>query len=133
MHESKKIFVVCTPEVASLHLAREKMQYLHQLDLADRAVILLNRHNKRSSIGVKEVEALVGVPVQSVFSNDSTAVGKAIAGGVAVPKSTDFGKQCLALAHSLLAKKVEPIAEKRRLVEYFSIAPTRFAFEGKKS
>ena len=28
MHESKKIFLVCTPEIPSLHLAREKYLYL---------------------------------------------------------------------------------------------------------
>jgi len=36
MHESKRIFLVCTPEIPSLHLAREKYMYLKQLDLADR-------------------------------------------------------------------------------------------------
>ncbi len=36
MHESKRIFLVCTPEIPSLHLAREKYLYLKQLDLGDR-------------------------------------------------------------------------------------------------
>jgi Flp pilus assembly CpaE family ATPase len=133
MHESKKIFVTCTPEVASLHLAREKIQYLHQLDLAERAVILLNRQLKRPLIDVKEVESLVGIPVQAVFPNDYAAIGKAIAAGMAVPRTYEFGKQCLALAQNLLSKQVEPVAEKRRFVEYFSIVPARFSFEGRRS
>ena len=133
MHESRKIFVACTPEVASVHLAREKMQYLHHLDLADRAVILLNRHNRRSVIDTKEIEKLVGAPVHAMFPNDYVAITKAISDGVAVPKNVEFGKQCMTLAHSLLSKKLEPVAEKRRFVEYFSIAPARFSFEGKKS
>ena len=29
MHESKRIFLVCTPEIPSLHLAREKYLYLN--------------------------------------------------------------------------------------------------------
>ena len=48
MHEAKKIFLVCTPEIPSLHLAREKCLYLKHLDLQDRICILLNRAQKRS-------------------------------------------------------------------------------------
>ncbi len=43
MHESKRIFLVCTPEIPSLHLAREKYLYLKQLDLGERVSVLLNR------------------------------------------------------------------------------------------
>src|ERR1700736_2635795 len=43
MHESKKICLVCTPEIPSLHLAREKYMYLKSLDLEDRASVLVNR------------------------------------------------------------------------------------------
>ena len=32
----KKIFLVATPEIPALHLAREKVLYLKQLELADR-------------------------------------------------------------------------------------------------
>ncbi len=40
MHESKRIMLVCTPEIPSLHLAREKYIYLKQLDLGDRVCVL---------------------------------------------------------------------------------------------
>src|ERR1700720_2907789 len=47
MHESKRIFLVCTPEIPSLHLAKEKYLSLIQLDLGDRVAVLLNRSQKR--------------------------------------------------------------------------------------
>jgi len=32
MSESKRILMVCTPEVASLHMAREKLSFLRTID-----------------------------------------------------------------------------------------------------
>jgi Flp pilus assembly CpaE family ATPase len=133
MHESKKIFVVCTPELASLHLAREKTQYLHHLDLADRAVILLNRQGKRGGMEIAEIEKLVSIPVEAVFPNDYVGVNRALANGDPAAKGSDFMRQCTVLAQKLLTKKVEPVTEKRRFIEYFSVMPARFSFEGRKS
>ncbi|MBV8819072.1 MAG: hypothetical protein JO022_11995, partial [Acidobacteriaceae bacterium] len=70
MHESKKIFLVCTPEIPSLHLAREKYLYLKHLDLQERVVVLLNRCQKRPIITPTQIEELLGVPVQLTFPND---------------------------------------------------------------
>jgi Flp pilus assembly CpaE family ATPase len=132
MHESKKIFLVCTPEITSLHLAREKMQYLDHLDLADRTAVLLNRQNRRAVIATSEVESLVGAPVHTTFPNDYSTVSRAIAEGAPVAKNSEFGKQCSALANAMLSKKIEPVSEKRKFVEYFAITPARFSFAAKK-
>ncbi|RPI11674.1 MAG: hypothetical protein EHM65_06895, partial [Acidobacteriales bacterium] len=43
MHESKRIFLVCTAELPSLHLAREKLAFLRSVDLEDRVSVVLNR------------------------------------------------------------------------------------------
>src|ERR1700737_3039997 len=62
MHESKRIFLVCTPEIPSLHLAREKYLYLKQLDLSDRVNIVLNRCQKRPLITPQQIKQLRGLP-----------------------------------------------------------------------
>ncbi len=59
MQESKKIFLVCTPEIPSLHLAREKYVYLKQMDLGDRVAVLLNRSQKRPLITPQQIEQLL--------------------------------------------------------------------------
>lgn len=58
LHESKKIFLVCTPEIPSLHLAADKMNYLRRLDLGDRVGVLLNRFEKRSTLAPADVEQI---------------------------------------------------------------------------
>jgi hypothetical protein len=43
MQDAKKIFIVCTPEIPSLHLARQNLSLLQSMDLGDKVAILMNR------------------------------------------------------------------------------------------
>ena len=133
MHESRKIFVVCTPEIASLHLAREKLQYLQRMDLGDRACVLLNRYVKKSSVTPAEVEQIIGAPVEIAFPNDYTRVNRAIHEGKGVDLASELGKCYAELGAYMLQKKLTaPEASRRRFVEYFNITPARFSLERSK-
>ena len=66
MQESKAVLLVCTPEVPSLHLAREKMAFLKSIDVKDRVSVVLNRVHKKPLFSPKQVEELLGVPVIQV-------------------------------------------------------------------
>jgi pilus assembly protein CpaE len=133
MQQSKAVFVVCTPELPSLHLAREKCRYLESLDLGDKVRILLNRSLKRMLISPTEIERLIGRPVQMTFPNDYAGIHKALTDGNTVAASSDFAKQCESLARTLLEGQLVQATNtgKRRFVEYFSIAPARYRFAGK--
>jgi pilus assembly protein CpaE len=63
MQESKRIFLVCTPEIPSLHLAREKYAFLKSLNLEGNISVLLNRVTKRAVITPQHVEQILGMPV----------------------------------------------------------------------
>jgi pilus assembly protein CpaE len=106
LRESKRIFLVCTPEVPSLHLAREKLVYLRSLDLADRVSILLNRAHKRSLIPTSEVESVLGLPVFLSFPNDYEAVHAALTAGKSIKANSDLGKKCRSLAESMMASQL---------------------------
>lgn len=134
MHESKRIFLVCTPEIPSLHLAREKYQYLQSLDLSDRVSILLNRCQKRPVISAAQIESLLGLPIQMTFPNDYQGVTHALAEGRPIDFSSELGRKCNALAQSMLNQESRATGEpKKRFIEFFSIAPGRFGLEGRKS
>ncbi len=64
MQESKQIFLVTTPEIPPLHLARERLNFLRQVDLGDRVSVLLNRYHKRGAISGAQIEDLLAVPVR---------------------------------------------------------------------
>ena len=133
MHESRQVFLVCTSEVTSLHLAREKMLYLQKMDLGDRVLLLLNRHCRKSPVGTADVEQVVGAPVAFTFPNDYAGVSKAITDGRVLPKSSEIGRQCATLADAMAGRRVHPVEEKRGFVQYFNLTPARFSFETRRS
>ena len=136
MSEAKRIFLVTTPEVSSLHLAREKLAFLRSVNLAERVSLLLNRCQKRAVISQAQVQDLLGIPVTMSFQNDYQAVNRALTGGKAVESATDLGKQFGKLAELLMEKPKPETAEtsKRRFVEYFSVFPAKMSsFADKKS
>jgi pilus assembly protein CpaE len=92
MQESKRIMLVCTPEIPSLHLAREKVLFLKQLDLDSRISIVLNRVSKKPLLSVKQVEQLVGLPVVRIFPNDYLTINQCVTEASLVPKGTVLGK-----------------------------------------
>ena len=135
MQESKRVFLVCTPEITSLHLAREKYNYLKTLDLGERVTVLLNRSQKRAVISSAQIEELLGIPVAMTFPNDYQGVHRALTMGRSVESSSELGKQFSKLAQSMVDRKATAAPEaKRRFVEYFSLLPGRYSLfpEGKK-
>jgi len=101
LHESKEIFLVCTPEVPSLHLAREKLHFLRGLDLEGRVKVLLNRSQRHSLIPVSEVEKVLGAPVYMSFPNDYLGVHRALTSGKHVSASSELGTGFAALATAI--------------------------------
>lgn len=135
MHEAKKILLVCTPEIPSLHLAREKYAYLQKLDLGDRVTILLNRCQKRPMISPEQIEQLLGLPVFMTFPNDYHGVQRALTMGRWVEPNSDLGKQFYHLAQTLMDRRpaLAPVGEtKKKFIEYFSIVPGRYGSVGDK-
>lgn len=132
MHESKQVFLVCTPELAVLHLAREKMQYLQGLDLSGRVSILLTRYTKKSEVTPQQVEEIVGAPVQMTFPNDYARVTEAIREGRVIDTACELGRQCQALGQMMASKKAPDATKRRRFVEYFTLTPARFSFEARR-
>jgi pilus assembly protein CpaE len=101
LHQSKQIFLVCTPEVPSLHLAREKLQFLRGLELESRVKILLNRAERRGLLSASEVEKVLGVPVYMSFPNDYIGVHKALTSGKNVNPTSELGIGFAALAGAI--------------------------------
>jgi Flp pilus assembly CpaE family ATPase len=134
MHESKRIFLVCTPEIPALHLAREKYLYLKQLDLGERVSVLLNRYPKRSLITPPQIEQLLGVPIYMTFPNDYQAVQRAVTAGRWVESNSELGRQFTSLAQTMLEAKTAPAPEaKKRFIEFFSVVPGKAVTPVRKS
>ena len=122
MQESKRILLVCTPEIPSLHLAREKMQYLRSADLDTRVGVVLSRVTKKSVFSVKQVEEILGVPVITTIPNDYLGVNRATAEAGTVKPATELGKRFEQFANELVESRAPQNAEgKKKFLEYFAV------------
>jgi len=113
LHEAKRVYLVCTSELPSLHLCREKLAFLRSQDLAGRVNILLNRSQKRGQISLDEMEKLFGMPVHMTFPNDYAGVHAALTAGKSVNPTSPLGSRYRELAETMIAKKT-PSAERKR-------------------
>jgi len=100
--ESDRIFLVCTPEVPALHLARERYCVLESLGLASRVSVILNRWDDRQSITRSEVEKMLNVPIFETLPNDYHAVHTALMAGREVNSNCKLSQRFEDLANRLL-------------------------------
>lgn len=126
LHEATRIFMVCTPEIPSLHLAREKLNFLRGLEIDGNVEVLVNRAQKRSAIPLAEIERLLGRKILMAFPNDYVGVHRALTQGTFVQQNSDLGKSFDGLAKAVLEGRSQKTMPQRRFVEYFSILPARY-------
>ncbi len=125
MQESKRIFLVCTPEIPSLHLARQKFNLLQSMDLGDRVAVLLNRSQKRPIISTSHIEQLLGVPVYQEFPNDYRGVHDALTNGKEIEAESELGRQFAQLAHDMIDKPLGPRpmkGKRKKFLEFFAVS-----------
>jgi len=123
MQESRSVFLVCTPEIPSLHLAREKMGFLKTLGLDSKVSLMLNRVLKKPLFTVQQVEDLVGAKVVASFSNDYFAVSRATTAGQALDPQSVIGQQCAAFAATLsdIKPTKKPAEKRKKFLQYFNV------------
>jgi pilus assembly protein CpaE len=127
MQEAKRIFLVTAPDLSALHLARVKLRYLERLQLARKVVLLLNRCTKAQAFTRKEIQELIGLPVEMSFSEDTNSVLESAKNASGVNAKSELARAIKKLADTLTPKNPSPAPPRRqRFVEYFSIVPGRY-------
>ena len=125
MREANRIFLVTTPDLASLRMARLKAMSLRKLEWEDKTELLLNRATRRMEIPIEEIEALVGLPVFATFPCDYADVTKSIRAAESSPKLASSIRHFV----EKLDEKKAPQRDKRpRFIERFSLVPGRYGF-----
>jgi len=120
IRDSQQVFLVCTPEVPSLHLTREKLAFLKTMDLDNRVTVVLNRVTKNSLLTPQQVQDVLGVPVKYTFVNDYLVVNRATSSGEFVDPKSKLGQQFTDLAASLLNRAAGDAGSKRKFLEFLS-------------
>ncbi len=97
--EADQAFLVSTPELPSLHLARKAIAMLQQLGFPqERFQIAINRVEKRSGVTVADIEKLFSCHIESRFPNDALALHRAITLAQPLGSECELGRAISALA-----------------------------------
>ena len=102
MQESRRVVLVCTPEIPSLHLTREKLAFLRKCELSDRVSIVVNRMHKNSPFSKQQVEDLLGHAVVCTFPNDYQGINRATADGTPIAHGSPMGKRIAEFADVMI-------------------------------
>lgn len=123
---AKRIFLVCTPDTAALHLARRKSNWLRDLGLADKVSVVLNCVERRNTLSVADIERIIQLSIHYLLPASALEISRAVQKGVPIQGSSPLAKQIARIAEDISAreivKKRNPV---RRFVDYFSISAAR--------
>jgi pilus assembly protein CpaE len=125
LDQSRLIFLVTTPELASLHLARRRLDMLDELHLRDRTRLILNRTTSDQLLSAQAIEDLLNIDVYEMFPNDYSGLQSALANGRAVDFDTPLGRCFLRLARRIAGVPLAPAEPRRGLLDLLGLSGLR--------
>jgi Flp pilus assembly CpaE family ATPase len=122
LNESRLIFLVVDGDPLSLHLAKQKIEFLRTYELHKRVTVLLNRVRRDNPTSSAAVTTSLGMKPAVIFPHDRERIAQAIRAGAPVDSRSGFAKACSEVAGLIVSR--EPASERpsRRFLEFFSLA-----------
>src|SRR6202046_2793928 len=100
--ESDRAFLVSTPELPSLHLARKAVHLLDHLGFPkERFQIVINRIDRRDEIAGSDIERLFNCAIDARIPNDYFSLHRAVTLGQPVDGHSELGRAIENLANRL--------------------------------
>jgi len=129
LQQSRRILLVVEPDLATVHMAREKMRYLESRDLQDRVALVINRWRKDAPLTIADIESVLGSPAEITLSDAPDQVYKSVMRGGALDPASTYYREIADLASWLASEAgVKRGPKPKRKVEYFSLIPSRYSF-----
>ncbi len=131
LQEATGIFLVCTPDLAGLHMARRTADALRSLNLPGSISAVVNFAGHRGCLSMAAIEQIVTYPVRLMIPRDDKLITDAVENGDVVRGRSQFAKQVEQLAQKITSSSAGPaglpVPMRRKFVEYFSISPARYS------
>jgi pilus assembly protein CpaE len=124
---AKRIYLVCTPDIGALHVARRKAVWLQDLRLTDKIAVVLNCVERRNTLSVDDIQRIIQLPVRHLLPASSAEIARAAQKGAVLETTSGLGKHIARIAEEMSANRQarkRPSAV-RRFVEYFSVSAAR--------
>jgi pilus assembly protein CpaE len=130
LQQAGTIFLICSPDLTSLHMARRRMDGLRLLQLHDRVCLVMNRVDKRTGLSIRDIESVLGMPVQITVPADESSIAKAVQEGTGVNPKGAFGLQIEVIAHKIAGKAPNgqnsgSTRPRKQFIEFFSIPQSK--------
>jgi len=107
LEEIDDIFLITTLEVPALHQAKQTVQTLINAGFGNRLHVILNRTPQRPDVTAEELERILGLPIDTMLSNDYYALYDAFCKGKLLPPGSHLGRQLADLATRLAGVPAE--------------------------
>jgi pilus assembly protein CpaE len=127
LNSSKEIFLVCTSELGTLHMAQKKADMLRSLGIQSSVSVILNRGQQRGSMALRDIEEVLRLPVRFTLPPAEAEILEATQKAVALEGNSPFARMMENIARRMIgnAEALAPKSKPRRLIEFFSVTPVR--------
>ena len=128
LNSSKEIFLVCTSELGTLHMAQKKADMLQSLGIQSRVSVILNRVQPRGSMVLRDIEEVLHLPVRFTLPPAEAEIVAATQKAVALEGGSPIARLMESVARRMIgnaSRVLAPKATPRRLIEFFSVTPVR--------
>jgi pilus assembly protein CpaE len=122
MREASRVFVVTTPDLAALRVCRNKVRAMRELEIADKAVLVVNRVEKRMELSLEEIEKTVKLPVFATFPNHYADVTMALRNAQPAPRLAASTRK---FVENLSGKTTTDERPKRTFIEFLHLNAMR--------
>jgi pilus assembly protein CpaE len=127
LNRAQEVFLVCTPELGTLHMAKRKAETLQLLGVHPRVSVILNRADGKGLVATGDIEDILQLPVRFTVPSAEKEISAATQKAEAIE-----GRSALASKIEKIARRMIPAADQlgveakhRRFIEFFSITPVR--------
>ncbi len=126
MNRASECFMVTTPDMTALHMAKRKAATLHSLGLQTKVSVILNRAQTRGGMSTKEVESILQLPVVISVPPAEREFTVAVQLGKALEGRSPLVAQIESIAR-LMSKGVPVRVESkaRKFIDMFSVSRVR--------
>ena len=127
LHRASEIFLVCTADIGTLHLAKRKKDILEQLGVQPRVSVVLNRAQTRATVSVSQIESILELPVRFTLVAAEKEIAEATQKAEAIEGRSPFALQIENIARRMISRESKTPGEfkMRRFIEMFSVSTVR--------
>lgn len=128
LRQSRRILLVVEPDLAAVHMAREKLRFLESEELADRVALVINRWRKDAVLTIADLESVLGVAAEATLADAPEQIYKSVLRGGALDPTSTYAREIGGLATWMASEESgRPAAAIKRKIEFFTIMPSRYS------